>query len=247
MTGEPLPPVFVEVATAQAAGEISERHASVIVATVDKLPDAVQAAHGEQIERDLVRYARQFEPNQLRTLALKISHCYDPDGRLTDVGYREKHRELSFAQRPDGSCSGTFEGTAEFAEFLRLHLDAFARPKPEVDGVKDPRTAGQRRHDALLEALKLNVRARQLPSVVGVTATVVLTMSAEDFEQRMGLARTGHGALVPVAAPTTSSPNNRAGAPRGSTGVRRGSHPGGSTLSRNPDTTTCTSPNRREI
>ena len=46
LTGEPLPAVFVEVAAAQAAGEISERHAKVIVQTVDKLPDEVQAEHG---------------------------------------------------------------------------------------------------------------------------------------------------------------------------------------------------------
>jgi hypothetical protein len=94
--------------------------------------------------------------------------------------------------------SGKFEGSAEFGEFLLLSFDAFGAPKPAVDGVKDPRSAGQRRHDALLEALKLNVRARQLPSVAGVTATVVLTMTAEQFEQRKGLARTAHGALVPV-------------------------------------------------
>jgi hypothetical protein len=46
--------------------------------------------------------------------------------------------------------------------------------------------------------LKLNVRARALPSVAGVTATVVLTMTAADYESRRGLARTGHGALIPV-------------------------------------------------
>jgi hypothetical protein len=34
--------------------------------------------------------------------------------------------------------------------------------------------------------------------VAGVTATIVLTMSAEDFEHRKGLARSGHGALIPV-------------------------------------------------
>jgi hypothetical protein len=38
MTGAPLPPIYAEVATAQAAGEISERHARLIVATVEKLP-----------------------------------------------------------------------------------------------------------------------------------------------------------------------------------------------------------------
>ncbi len=117
---------------------------------------------------------------------------------MKDVDYRAQHRDLTVRQRPDGSCSFTGEGTAELAEFLLLSLDAFGKPTPEVDGVKDPRTAGQRRHDALLQALKLNVRARALPSIAGVTATVVLTMSAEDFERRRGLARTGHGALVPV-------------------------------------------------
>jgi hypothetical protein len=198
LTGEPLPAVFPMVAAAQAEGAISERHAKLIVDTIDKLPDQVTAEHGEAIEADLVGYARDFDPQHLARLAVRIAAYYDPDGRLEDVDYRDKHRGLSVHQRPDGSASINGEATAELTEFLLLHLDAFARPKPAVDGIKDPRTAAQRRHDALLEALKLNVRAQQLPSVAGVTATVILTMSAEDFEQRKGLARTGHGALLPV-------------------------------------------------
>jgi hypothetical protein len=165
---------------------------------VDKLPDGVQAEHGEQIETELVGFAERFDPLQLARLGLRISAYYHPDGPGAEVGYRDKHRALSVSQRPDGSCSGSFEGTAEFAEFLQTTFDAFARPTPAVDGVKDARSAGQRRHDALLAALKLNVRARALPSIAGVTATVVLTMTAEDFAARTGLARTGHGALLPV-------------------------------------------------
>jgi hypothetical protein len=198
MTGEPLPAVFPEVAAAQAAGEISGKQAKLIVDTIEKLPDGVQAEYGEQIERDLVGYAHDFDPHRLAKLAQRIGACYDPDGKLEDVEHRQKHRELSIIQRPDGSSTIKGEATAELTELLLLHMDAFARPKPEVDGVKDPRSAGQRRHDALLEGLKLNVRAQQLPTVAGVTATIVLTMTAEDFEQRNGLARTGHGALVPV-------------------------------------------------
>src|SRR5206468_12215815 len=99
-------------------------------------------------------------------------------------------RDVTVHQRVDGSSRVTAELTAEATELLLLHCDALAKPKPEVDGVKDPRTAGQRRHDALLEALKMNVRAQQLPTVAGVTATIVLTMTADQFAHRQGLART---------------------------------------------------------
>jgi hypothetical protein len=101
-------------------------------------------------------------------------------------------------QRPDGSARISGQATAELTELLLLHFDALAAPRPAENGVRDPRTAGQRRHDALLDALKLTVRARQLPSVHGITATLVLTMTAEAFATHRGLARTGHGALLPV-------------------------------------------------
>jgi hypothetical protein len=198
LTGQPLPPVFEEVAAAQADGLISDKHARLIVETIEKLPDEASAEHGEQVEKDLVEFAGRFDPHQLGKIAARLRYFYDQDGRYDESEHRQRLRELTITARPDGSSSIRGEATAELTEFLLLHLDAFARPKPEIDGVKDPRTAAQRRHDALLEALKLNVRARQLPTVAGVTATIVLTMSAEDFEHRKGLARTAHGALIPV-------------------------------------------------
>ncbi len=199
MTGQALPAIYPAVAAAQAAGSISERHARVVVDTIEKLPDGVRAEHGTQTETDLVEFAGRFDPVQLGKLALRISAYLDPDGRLKDVDYRERHRDLTLHTRPDGSSHGKVEFTAELTELLRLHFDAFAAPKPAVDGVKDPRTAGQRRHDALLEALKLNVRAQQLPTVAGVTATIVMTMTQQAYETGQGLARTGHGALVPAS------------------------------------------------
>jgi hypothetical protein len=198
LTGEPVPAICPAVAGAQAGGEISERHARTIVQVLDRLPDAVQAEHGRQIETDLVGYGAQFDPHILAKLGERILAHHDPDGPEQAVQHREKRRDLTVTQRVDGSSRLTGELTAEATELLLLHCDALAKPRPEVDGVKDPRTAGQRRHDALLDALKLNLRAQQLPSVAGVTATIVLTMTAEQFEQRRGVARTAHGALVPV-------------------------------------------------
>jgi hypothetical protein len=198
LTGEPLPPAFAQVAAAEAAGEISDRHARVIVKTIEKLPEGLRAEHGAAIETDLIGYAQRFDPHHVAKLAEHIRYCYDPDGALDEVDERDKNRELNITTRADGSSTIRGEATAELTELLLLSLDALGKPLPAVDGFKDPRTAAQRRHDALLEALKLTVRAQQLPSVAGVTATVILTMSAEEFETRKGLARTAHGALIPV-------------------------------------------------
>ncbi len=210
MTGEPLPAIYPAVAAAQAAGSISERHARVVVDTIEKLPDAVQAEHGTQTETDLVEFAGRFDPVQLGKLALRISAYLDPDGRLKDVDYRERHRELTARARPDGSGTLSGELTAEAMELLLLHFDALAAPQPEVDGVKDPRSAGQRRHDALLEALKLNVRAQQLPSVAGVSATIVMTMTTEHYE-------TGTAWRAPPTTPS-SPPARRCAGPAATTG-----------------------------
>jgi hypothetical protein len=158
----------------------------------------VQAERGEQIETELVSFARRFDPAQLAQIAARMRYCYDQDGSLDEVEHRAKARDLSITARPDGSSTIKGEATAELTELLLLHLDAYAKPMPETEGLKDPRSAGQRRHDALLEALQLNVRAQASPSISGVTATIVLTMTAEAFEHRRGLARSSHGALIPV-------------------------------------------------
>lgn len=77
-------------------------------------------------------------------------------------------------------------------------LDSLGRPRPSDDGERDPRTAGQRRHDALQDALLGVLRTGDLPDSGGITTTIVLTMTAEQWRTGTGLARTGHGATVPA-------------------------------------------------
>jgi hypothetical protein len=198
LTGESLPPAYPAVAAAQAAGEISAQQARVIVDAVEKLPDAVRPQHATQVEDDLVRYAHQFDAHLLAQLGRRIHAHLDPDGTLPDVDERHRRRDLALQVRPDGSSHGEFDATAELTELLLTHFDALAAPQPERDGVKDPRTPGQRRHDALLESLKLVLRAELLPTVTGVTATIVVTMTDEAYRTGKGLARTSHGSWIPT-------------------------------------------------
>lgn len=198
LAGELLPAKYEAVAAAQESGSISERHARVVVDTVDHLPAVIRDEEGQDLAAQLVGYAQQFDPHQLGKLARRMSACLDPDGTLKDAKQRDGERDVTLWQRPDGSGTLSGELTAEATELLLTHFDAFAAPKASEDGAKDRRTAGQRRHDALVAAMKANLRAKQLPSVAGVTATLIATMTAEQYATGDGLARTSHGAQVPV-------------------------------------------------
>jgi hypothetical protein len=174
LSGEPLPPVYERVAAAQADGDISPAHARIIVQTIDALPDQVRAEEGASAE------------------TLLVEKYQDPD-------YRDHRRDLRLTVRRDGSAHLEAELTAEATEHLRVAIDPLDKPMPATDGARDPRTAGQRRHDALLAAIKLVERAELLPTCIGVTATVILTFDAKDWIDDTGIATTGHGVLVPTA------------------------------------------------
>ncbi|WP_375499498.1 DUF222 domain-containing protein [uncultured Jatrophihabitans sp.] len=197
LLGQPLPARYPAVAAAQADGQLAARQARVITCMLDKLPDTVLERVPE-VEAALVDSAQRYDASALQKLADRHRDWLDPDGTLDDVEKRRRERDLRFTQRPDGSCTGSFEGTAELAEVLQVAFDSLGAPTPETNGVKDPRSAGQRRHDALLDALKITVGSGSLEKSGGVLATIILTMTAQDYATGTGFASTGHGAQVPT-------------------------------------------------
>ncbi len=198
LTGEPLEPIFRDVAAAQVAGDISAEHARVIVRAVEALPAALQAEHSEAVERDLVGFAAALDPADLHKAAQHIHNHLNPDGLLDDPKDRERKRDLTVRPRPDGSAALRGELTAESAERLLCVFDALASPAPETDGEKDRRTAGQRRHDALLDALTRLCLDGSLPPAGGIATTVIVIVGEESLRTGTGLAETGHGALIPA-------------------------------------------------
>jgi hypothetical protein len=196
LTGEVLPPIFAQVAAAQASGEISAAHARVITRCVDALPVAVQAEHDLAVQATLLTHAEALNPRQLAVCARRIGDCLDPDGTLATERDRHRGRDVRIHPRPDGSARIEGELTALCAEAFRTMLDTLARPLPAADGVKDPRTPGQRNHDALHDGLLMLLRSNQLPDCGGIAATIVLTMTPEQYANHTGLVATGHGALI---------------------------------------------------
>jgi hypothetical protein len=189
LTGEPLPALYPQVAAAVAEGTIGPAAAKTIVDTIEKLP--------EQVRWD--QEARQLDVDALRRVGQHVLDVLDPDGTLDEISKRERHRELSLHRRADGSSRVDGELTAELTEYLSTLLDTLAAPRPEVAGKKDPRSAGQRRHDALLDICKAMLRTGAVPDCAGVTTTVIFIAHAADWHAGTGTVRTGHGTVIPTS------------------------------------------------
>jgi hypothetical protein len=197
-TGAALPPVFARVAAAQAAGSICAAHARIITATIDALPAAVQAEHDESVQDFLLEQAHLLDPKLLAVIARRISDTLDPEGTRSTEHDQARRRELTISQRPDGSAQLHGELNAIGTEALLAVLDTLARPAPAADGQRDPRTARQRRHDGLQDAMLMLLKSEQLPDCGGVAATIILTITEEQAETRTGLVTTGHGAQISI-------------------------------------------------
>lgn len=181
LTGESLAPRYEQVAAGQAEGSVSPAAARAITETIEALPEAVSADGKTWAEQFLTDQAGVFDLDSVRKLCTKVSDTLDPDGTLKDHEYRRANRDVSMTVRPDGSSRLRGEATAELTEHLRTLFDSLAAPHAEVQGAKDPRTAGQRRYDALVDAIARLERAEQLPDAGGVCATILLTMTAEAY------------------------------------------------------------------
>ena len=209
LTAEVLPPMFPVIARAVAEGAISDRHAHVITATIDALPAAVQADYDTMVEQTLVEQARTLDPIQLAHVARGVADRLDPDGTLNTEADRARRRGLTLTRRPDGSAHLQAELTSVCTEALLSVLDSSARPVPTDDGARDPRSAAQRRHDGLLDALLLTLRSGHLPQTGGVATTITLTMTLQQLENRTGLVSTGHGALISMEQALTLATDAR--------------------------------------
>ena len=199
LTGQVLGPVLQDTAAAVAAGRVSARHAAVITESVDRLPVALGGELDDTVQAILLEHAEQHDPAMLAGFARDLHARLDQDGVLASDVDRRRRREVSVCQRPDGSSSLRGELDAITTESLLAVLDTLARPRPaDESGQPDRRSAAQRRHDALGEAMRMLLRSDALPACGGVSASIIITLSAEQLTTRDGLATTGHGASIGV-------------------------------------------------
>ena len=199
LTGGRLPPLLPATAAARADGAITAKHAEVIIQAMARLraahlPVPDQAA----AEAFLVEQAQAFTATTLAGIARQLVDTLDPDGRLADEQSQQRRRFLTCVPTGDGMHRLTADLDPETAALAMTVLHSLAAPKPSTAGDRDERNSGQRLHDAFRSVLKLALRAGELPTSGGVSATVLITMTADQFETGTGLARTSYGQKLTV-------------------------------------------------
>ena len=163
---------------ALAAGEVSVEHARVVAEGIRALPGAVDAATRARGEAHLVAEAKQRNVAALGKLAARLLHVLDPDGaaRLErDEAQREVNEDFTLIHRHDGGRGLRGQLTDEDGAFIDAALDVLAAPRPAQDGTPDPRPAGKRRADALMDLVRIALKAPEMPEAGGepVTITVI--------------------------------------------------------------------------
>jgi hypothetical protein len=178
------------------SGAVSQAHAALLTRAARQVGlDQVRASLDTLLE-----LAATASPRHLRVATQHLRHCVDPDAADRDAADRDavkryEKRELSVAPTLDGMVviNGMLDDTA--GATVIAALDALM-PPPRDD---DPRTAGQRRADALTELCRRSLDSGTLPAVKGEKPHLVLTLSYEELLGRLGAASAMLDRVGPVS------------------------------------------------
>ncbi len=193
LTGDRLEPRLPAAAAARADGAITAQHADVIAGAIDKVRGSLGVAEVSDAECFLVEQARHFDAKLLSGIARRLIDTLCPDGRLADEREQQRRRRLTCVASGDGMYRINGDLDSETAALALSVLHSLAAPRPTDAGGPDERNAGQRLHDAFRSVLKLALRSGELPASGGVPATVLITMTAEQFESGTGLVTSSFG------------------------------------------------------
>jgi hypothetical protein len=192
VTGEPLEPILPTTAAAVARGEVSAAQADVIIDCLEQIPPTAPTSAWPVAEQLLVRAARVEPPRSLRKTATELLRRLDQDGQEPVEDQIARKRSFTLIKNPDGSSTARGRLTAEATAHWEAIFGSLAAPQ-HSDDQPDPRTADQRRHDALLEAAQRVLRSADLPWTGGAPVTVLATITMAELVAAARHATSGAG------------------------------------------------------
>jgi hypothetical protein len=164
---------------ALADGAVTVEQVRVIADAVTAVSAAAGAEAADKAVGVLVKWAGQFDPSLLRTMATRILDHVAPDvadaaaaaALEAEVRRAARDRYVTVSEQPGGRLRLTGTLDAEAAALLRAVIDPLTAPS----GPDDTRNPGQRRHDALADVCRLALRTGELPEHGGDAAQIVVT------------------------------------------------------------------------
>ena len=135
---------------ALARGEIGYQHAVAMARTAEH----VGAAAVRKAETKLLEAAQKMDPGAFVTVAKNFEHQVDADAALREANRAHERRFLSIGEPVNGLARIEGQLVPEAAATLRSAIEPYMKPRKG-----DERTAGQRTHDALVQALRARAGA----------------------------------------------------------------------------------------
>ncbi len=200
LTGGEAPPILPELAQAVDGGCVGAEHVKIIVETMAKVPVKVPARARDLCEQTLVDTAVDCDPNYLGHAAQRILDRVDPDGEWDDTTPASK-MELHFGTRSTRTGLTPIRGQLDDygVEVVKKAIDGLSAPRPEQDGVRDPRPAATRAAQALVEALARFLDTGTAPLNGGERPHVTVTMSWDALTGLVSDAGFDSGAMISPA------------------------------------------------
>ena len=199
-----------KVAAGMAAGEVSVEQARVITHGLEALPDHLGPEVLARAEAQLVDYAHDFAPSDLRRLARRILEVVAPEIAEAEEAKRLEHDEQHAREKTtlrskvigDGLARTTITHPVLDRDRLLTYLDAFTSPR-KADGAisgEENRIPHHRRLGQAFTALLERLDPATLPEHGGDATTLLVTIPMDSLRQDLATATVVGG--EPLSAST---------------------------------------------
>ncbi|MEJ7651178.1 MAG: DUF222 domain-containing protein [Nakamurella sp.] len=182
-------PELAEIAVSIRTADLDLTTAVVVQGEYDKLAPELLPGSEPIVLEHMVNHGAEHGPRGVRALRQYILARHCREDAFTDFQKRcRRHISLS---SPTETSTGLHEYRLvvdnEGLSVIEAAIQALSAPRPDREtGEWDGRPADRRRGEALLEALRRSVLAQGQGLTSAVTATVNVTMSLDDLQQRTG-------------------------------------------------------------
>jgi hypothetical protein len=184
-----------------AGGSVNLAQARVIARALDELPEEVPVETLARAEAQLVEYAAEFGPADLRVLGRRVLDVVAPEvgeaaeARALEAEERRAAERTTLTLTPCGDGTTRLQGRMPDATAHRLatYLDAFTSPRRDHrlgghDGGAEARGPVERRRGQAFCALLEHLDPAALPDHGGDATTVMVTMTLDQLRSELGTA-----------------------------------------------------------
>ena len=187
ISGGEIAPRLPQLGDALRSGTVGAEQVSIVVKTLSRIPADIAPDVREQAETTVVDHAKDMDPIHLSRVAEKLLDTLDPDGDF-EPPLPADRAELTLGPRDARTGLTGIKGRLD-----DLTLNAFiaatdphAQPRPEVDGIKDQRSAATRLAQALGTVLDGYLTLGAGPEQAGERPHVTMTVQYDALTGRLG-------------------------------------------------------------